>query len=204
MQHIYATQASVSVGVKPCLALRRPTAITCRVSRRNVAVAYSDGHDDVALEGPIRRAFLSIGVSNDDWKRATRLDQGIVDYKPDRVHAMVDLLLDAGLTGSDIAQILLAYPQVGLSDTRLRAKSASPRLLTPRLLSKRHALPTHTTRTLSIRYICANSCNCVKVVGTSAGQMSSQAGHTPSRHPTTYTPPWHTPNNASGVAIFGS
>lgn len=129
MQHIYTSQSHAGVRVKPCPALRRPTAIICRVpraSRRNVAVAYSDGHDDVALEGPIRRAFLSIGVSNDDWNRATRLDQGIIDYKPDRVYAMIDLLLDAGLTGSDIAQILLAYPQVGLPDTRLRANSAPP------------------------------------------------------------------------------
>ncbi|PNH03552.1 hypothetical protein TSOC_010375 [Tetrabaena socialis] len=58
-----------------------------------------------------RRAFLSVGVNGDDLIRATRMEPKLLTYAPERVHAIVGLLLDLGLTGSDLGRVLLRYPQ---------------------------------------------------------------------------------------------
>ncbi|GLI64647.1 hypothetical protein VaNZ11_007973 [Volvox africanus] len=60
---------------------------------------------------PVRRAFLSVGVSADDLTRASRLEPALLNYTTDRLHDIIDLLLNLGLTGSDIGKVLIAFPQ---------------------------------------------------------------------------------------------
>lgn len=71
---------------------------------------------------PVKRAFLSIGVSPNDLERAARLEPSVLAVdKLDRLHGMIDLLLGASLSPSDIGQVLLAYPQVRESVVSTRA-----------------------------------------------------------------------------------
>ena len=60
----------------------------------------------------MRRAFLSVGVSSEDLNRASRLEPAFLSYTSDRLHAILDLLLNLGLTGSDVGKVLIAFPQV--------------------------------------------------------------------------------------------
>ncbi|GFR49595.1 hypothetical protein Agub_g11664 [Astrephomene gubernaculifera] len=60
---------------------------------------------------PVRRAFLSIGVPEDDLHRASCLEPALLEYTTERLYAMLDLLLNLGLTGSDIGKVLIAFPQ---------------------------------------------------------------------------------------------
>ncbi|KXZ53346.1 hypothetical protein GPECTOR_7g1241 [Gonium pectorale] len=60
---------------------------------------------------PVRKAFLDIGVSSDDWNRASRLEPELLSYGTERVHGILELLLELGLTNRDIGTVLIAFPQ---------------------------------------------------------------------------------------------
>eukprot|EP00198_Chlamydomonas_reinhardtii_P004588 XP_001693924.1 mitochondrial transcription termination factor [Chlamydomonas reinhardtii] len=90
----------------------RPCARPAGDSRRSLrCYSYTTGSSSLESH-PVKRAFLSIGVSPNDLERAARLEPSVLAVdKLDRLHGMIDLLLGASLSPSDIGQVLLAYPQ---------------------------------------------------------------------------------------------
>ncbi|KAG2492781.1 hypothetical protein HYH03_008942 [Edaphochlamys debaryana] len=66
----------------------------------------------VEQEHPVERAFLCYGVPTSSIERAERLEPALLDYRLERVWPMLDLLLDLGLTGSDLGKVLITNPRV--------------------------------------------------------------------------------------------
>ncbi|GIL73537.1 hypothetical protein Vretimale_5252 [Volvox reticuliferus] len=108
------TGSSLAV-VLPCRLARLHASRPCpatHAERGQLRIkCYASKEIDSLEVHPVRRAFLSVGVSADDLTRASRLEPALLTYTTDRLHDIIDLLLNLGLTGSDIGKVLIAFPQ---------------------------------------------------------------------------------------------
>ncbi|GLC45778.1 hypothetical protein PLESTB_001157000 [Pleodorina starrii] len=94
-----------------CLIASRRCPATNTSDRQLHTRCYVEQDADPLEAHPVRLAFLSVGVSADDLHRASRLEPALLNYTTDRLHGIIDLLLNLGLSGSDIGKVLIAFPQ---------------------------------------------------------------------------------------------